>query len=69
MGKILLEFIIGWALCSRYTHIMIATECERLGGFFVNSKTYKCHAIVDHDLDTSIPPAILEAERGKNEIQ
>lgn len=28
----------GW----RYAHITIATECERLGGFFVDSKTYRC---------------------------
>ncbi len=70
MGKFLLGFIIGWVLCHRYTHIMIATECERLGGFFLNEKTYKCHQIIDHPSDTSTPQVILDAEQGvKNEIQ
>lgn len=70
MGKFLMGLIIGWVLCHRYTHIMIATECERLGGFFVNNKTFKCHEIIDHSIDTSTPPAILEAQRGrKDEIQ
>ena len=62
MGKFLLGFIIAWALCHRYTHIMIASECEKLGGFFVNSKTYKCHAIIDSKQDNSVPEAILDAE-------
>ena len=42
MWQFLLGFMLAWFLCSGYTHIMIATECERLGGFFVNKKTYKC---------------------------
>lgn len=47
MWQFLLGFMLAWFLCSGYTHIMIATECERLGGFFVNKKTYKCIAIED----------------------
>ena len=63
MGEFLLGFIIAWTLCHRYTHIMIANECEKLGGFFVDSKTYKCHAIVETKQDTSVPSVILEAEK------
>lgn len=28
-------------------HRTIARECERLGGFYVNNKTYKCTQIKD----------------------
>jgi len=30
---------VGW-VCA---HIAIGMECERLGGFFVGEKIYKCH--------------------------
>lgn len=60
MGKFLLGLVIGWVLCHRYTHIMIASECERLGGFFVGSKTYKCVAIKN---DSITQTTILEAEK------
>lgn len=63
MGKFILGFIIAWVLCHRYTHIMIANECERLGGFFVGSKTYKCILISDSEPQNSVPTAILEAEK------
>ncbi|MBJ8477210.1 hypothetical protein [Acinetobacter bereziniae] len=63
MGEFLLGFIIAWALCHRYTHIMVASECERLGGFFVGSKTYKCILINDSEIKNSVPTAILEAEK------
>ncbi|WP_336033340.1 hypothetical protein [Acinetobacter bereziniae] len=63
MAKFLIGFLIAWFLCHRYTHIMIAAECEKLGGFFVDSKTYKCIAITDSKQDKSVPTAILEAEK------
>lgn len=63
MGKFLLGFVIAWALCHRYTHIMIANECEKLGGFSVGDKTYKCHAIIDSKQDSSVPAVIIEAEK------
>ncbi|RSN84458.1 hypothetical protein EA770_02560 [Acinetobacter baumannii] len=63
MGKFLLGFIIAWVLCHRYVHIMIAEECRRLGGFFVDGSTFRCVAIETKDTDKSIPKAILEAER------
>lgn len=63
MGNFLLGFIIAWVLCHRYTHIMIAEECEKLGGFFLGSKTFKCVAITDSKQDKSVPIGILEAEK------
>lgn len=47
MWQFLLGFMIAWFLCSGYTHYMVAAECEKLGGFFVGSKTYKCILIED----------------------
>lgn len=67
MSNFLIGFLVGviaaWVVCSGYTHVMIATECERLGGFFVNKKTYKCIAIIENEDKSSTPDAILEAER------
>ena len=70
MGTFILGFIIAWLWSDSVAHHKIAAECERLGGFFVGSKTYKCYAVIDQKIDTSVPPAILEAEQGeKDEIQ
>jgi len=68
MGYFILGFIIAWLWSDSFTHHKIAAECERLGGFFVGSKTYKCYAVIDSKTDTSVPPAILEAEQSKDEI-
>jgi hypothetical protein len=64
----IIGFIIAWLWSDSFTHHKIAAECERLGGFFVGSKTYKCYAVIDSKTDTSVPPAILEAEQSKDEI-
>lgn len=70
MGTFLLGFIIAWALCHRYTHIMIAGECEHLGRFFVGGKTYKCVAVETKATDTSTPQVIIDAERrSQDEVQ
>lgn len=69
MVYFILGFIIAWLWSDSFTHHKIAAECERLGGFFVGSKTYKCYAVLDSASDTSVPQAILEAQRGKDEIQ
>lgn len=53
--------MVGWFLCHGYVHLMIATECERLGGFFVGEKVFKCVAVVDHKVEQGTPNAILEA--------
>lgn len=66
MGYFILGFLIAWLWSSSVTRNKIAAECERLGGFFIGSKTYRCHAIIDlddDDLDDSIPQAILDAEK------
>ncbi len=68
MGYFILGFIIAWLWSDSFTHHKISAECERLGGFFVGSKTYKCYAVIDSKTDTSVPPAILEAEQSKDEI-
>lgn len=35
-------FILGALVGFIYAHSIIATECDRLGGFYYNQKTYKC---------------------------
>lgn len=47
MWQFLLGFIVAWSLCHAYTHIQVAAECERLGGFFVGKKVYKCVLVED----------------------
>ncbi len=70
MGYFILGFIIAWLWSDSVAHQKVVAECERLGGFFVGSKTYKCYAVIDHKVDSSVPPAILETTRGeKDEIQ
>lgn len=44
---LILGFIFAW----RLAHITIANECERLGGFYVNNKTYKCISTEIHKDD------------------
>lgn len=45
MANFLLGFILAWVICSVHTHTMIALECEKLGGFFVGKKVFKCVAV------------------------
>lgn len=40
-------YFIGWGSGWKSAHISIAKECERLGGFFVKNKTFKCTEIKD----------------------
>ncbi|MOA51709.1 hypothetical protein D3C78_1748900 [compost metagenome] len=37
--------LIGYRLGWQVAHVTVATECERLGAFFVGKTTYKCTAI------------------------
>lgn len=60
---LLIGCIVAWWICTAYTHVMIATECERLGGFFVNKKTFKCVAVVDESVEMGVPDVIKEAVR------
>ncbi|QGA11035.1 hypothetical protein GFH30_06365 [Acinetobacter wanghuae] len=59
MWQFLLGFIIAWVVCCCYTHICVANECERLGGFFVGSKTYKCVVIEDESQTKEKLSAVL----------
>lgn len=43
----LIGIIIGWCVGWLVAHFTIATECKRLGGFYVGKKVYKCTEIVD----------------------
>jgi len=40
---VIVGLFIGYNLGWRIAHLMVAEECERLGGFFVGKKTYMCH--------------------------
>ena len=40
-----------WWIGYQHGHHQVAAECERLGGFFVGKKIYKCHAIEDKPED------------------
>lgn len=37
--------MLGIRVGYEYAHIVVAAECERLGGFFVGKKVFKCNAI------------------------
>lgn len=37
-ASIWVAMLIGWA----YAHTTVATECQRLGSFYVGKTTYKC---------------------------
>lgn len=38
----LLAFVAGVAFGWGWAHQTVAAECERLGGFFVGQKVYRC---------------------------
>lgn len=38
----LVFLIVGWLTGWRLAHICVATECEKLGGFYVYGKVFKC---------------------------
>jgi hypothetical protein len=40
-------YFLGWAVA----HNTVAKECERLGAFYVGTKTYKCIAIEEKKND------------------
>lgn len=39
LGILILGVFIGWL----YAHVTVATECKRLGGFYVGNEIYHCH--------------------------
>lgn len=36
-------YLFGWSRA----HTVVATECERLGGFYVGDKVFKCYQVDD----------------------
>lgn len=42
MGSIILSAIGGWV----YAHETVATECDKLGSFYVAAKVYQCTRVV-----------------------
>jgi hypothetical protein len=51
--SLLFGFAWGWGAA----HKTVATECERLGSFYVGPKTFHCTKIEDSSFDTNdIPP-------------
>ena len=42
IGSMILSAIGGWV----YAHETVATECDRLGSFYVGDKVYHCTRVV-----------------------
>jgi len=54
---IVVSLLVGYAWGWGSAHKTVATECERLGSFYVGAKTYHCTKIDDRTFDPSqIPP-------------
>lgn len=49
MSEIILALLVGLLIGKRigwrYAHVTVANECEKLGGFYVDRKVYKCTEI------------------------
>lgn len=46
---IVVSLFVGYYFGYQAGHIMVATECERLGKFFVGKKVYECVLITEID--------------------
>lgn len=49
MTTLFFGLLIGWLCGWIHAHKTVATECERLGSFYVDKTVYKCHAIEKRD--------------------
>ena len=53
MINIILALVIGYAVGHsfgyHYAHQVVATECKRLGAFFVGNTTFKCIEIKEEE--------------------
>ena len=45
VGLLAIGFYFGWI----GAHVMVATECERLGKFFVKKRVYVCSEYYGHE--------------------
>lgn len=58
---IVVSLIVGYAIGGGFAHKTVATECERLGRFYVGATTYHCTTIYDRTFDPNgIPPGPKE---------
>lgn len=46
---LLLGLVVGAGLGWNAAHVAVAAECERLGGFFVGKKIFKCVEVIHAD--------------------
>lgn len=46
IGLLWLGWLIGWL----HAHLAVATECERLGAFYVGKTVYRC-TVVEPDVE------------------
>ena len=44
----IISFLVGRRFGWEFAHITVATECKRLGGFFVGKEVFKCVEISKH---------------------
>lgn len=44
-ASIWVAMLIGWC----YAHVTVATECQRLGSFYVGKNTFKCVEVGDKE--------------------
>jgi hypothetical protein len=47
MNRLLLGCLIGYAIAWGHAHGMVASECIRLGRFYVSDETFECRKIED----------------------
>lgn len=45
LAGLLLGLVVGYAFGWGRAHVIVAKECERLGGFFVGEQVFKCSAV------------------------
>jgi hypothetical protein len=48
MAGWIIAFVIGALVGWVVAHSVVATECEKLGSFYVGDKTFKCVKVVAH---------------------
>ncbi|WP_448869116.1 hypothetical protein [Delftia acidovorans] len=48
-GWIILALIVGVAIGWVDAHQTVATECQKLGSFYVGKKVYRCTAVEDRN--------------------
>ncbi len=52
---ILLALYVGYLFGWRHAHVTIATECQRLGGFYWGTTVFKCSEVIEPPQDSAEP--------------